>query len=305
MSTITKTPARGADRPAARRARRPVPISHFSIPLGLAGLGGAWSAAAQLLGASAVPAELAYAAALVLWTAFIFAYVVSTVRNESDSFHLDLRHPLTDPLTAYIPVIAILLITHYAAELGAPARWLCYAAVAALAINAAAVASFWVGIYFWLLLGAVITGRLLFGSPLPQPFRPVLSILLSPPAVASLAWFVIADRRLDDVQAAVGGVTVFMLLIQLFFLSGYLRLPFTATHWVFTFPLAVLGNIGIRWAATLQFGGWEVAAWVVLGISTGSILAIVAGTVREVARWSGRRFSERAMARTQGRRMLR
>jgi hypothetical protein len=48
----------------------------------------------------------------------------------------------------------------------------------------AAVAFFGVGIYFWLLLRAVVAGRLFFGSPLPQPFRPVPAILLSPPGVA-------------------------------------------------------------------------------------------------------------------------
>jgi tellurite resistance protein len=46
--------------------------------------------------------------------------------------------------------------------------------------HGAAVAVFGIGIFFWLLLGAVITSRLFFGSELPVPFKPVLSILLSP-----------------------------------------------------------------------------------------------------------------------------
>jgi tellurite resistance protein len=309
-----------------------LPISLFSIPLGLAGLGGAWAAAAQLLGASDVPAGLAYAASAIVWAVFTVIYVVGTIRQESGGFDLDLRHPLLGPLTAYIPVIALLLIAHYAARLGGSAQWLCYAAVAALAINAAQLLAHWltapldqdalhpgyflpvvagpfiasiglmsvgdkkasiavfgVGTYFWLLLGAVITSRLFFGSPLPPPFRPVLSILLSPPGTASLAWFAIAHGQIDNLQAAVGGVTLFMLLIQLFFIPDYLRLPFSAQHWVFTFPLAVLGNIGIRWAAGLHFNGWKPIAWIVLGISTASILAILAGTVRDAARWLQRR----------------
>jgi hypothetical protein len=42
-----------------------------------------------------------------------------------------------------------------------------------VAAEKAAIAVFGVGIYFWLLRGAVITSRLFFGSPLPLPFRPV------------------------------------------------------------------------------------------------------------------------------------
>ncbi|MFG1817655.1 hypothetical protein ACGFIF_28120 [Kribbella sp. NPDC049174] len=305
-----------------------LPIALFSIPLGLAGLGGAWVAAAELLGASAAPAELAYAASAVVWAAFTGIYVVGAIRRDSGRFKVDLRHPLFGPLTAYIPVIAILLVAHYAPSLGQAARWLMYGAVAALAINAAALVAHWlsapleedalhpgyflpvvagpfiasiglaavqdhaaadavfgVGIYFWLLLGAVITSRLFFGTPLPQPFKPVLSILLSPPGTASLAWFAITGGEIDQLQGAIGAVTLFTLLIQLFFLADYLRLPFSSQHWVFTFPLAVLGNIGVRWSAGLGFDGWEVVAWVVLGISTAAILAILGGTLRDCARY--------------------
>ncbi|GAA0928597.1 hypothetical protein GCM10009554_10270 [Kribbella koreensis] len=304
-----------------------MPIALFSIPLGLAGLGGAWQAAAQLLGAPGLAADLAYAAATVVWLCFSVIYCVSALRHDLGRFHLDLRHPLFGPLTAYIPVIAILLIAHYAPDLGAAARWLTFAAVAALAINAAALVAHWlnapldadalhpgyflpvvagpfiagiglaavaemsvavavfgIGIYFWLLLGAVITGRLFFGSALPQPFKPVLSILLSPPATASLAWFAIKPGQLDQVQAAIGGITLFTLLIQLFFLPDYLRLPFSSQHWVFTFPLAVLGNLGVRWTAALDFTGWRPVAWTILAFSTAAILAILGGTLRDLVR---------------------
>ena len=303
MSTTRITPAAPATTvpQSAAPARRAMPVALFSIPLGLAGLGGAWSAASQLLGASEVPADVAYAAATVVYVVFTAVYVVGTLRHEGGGFHLHLRHPLFGPLTAYVPVIAILLVAHYAPDLGDAARWLCYAAVAALAINAAALLAHWltapldhnalhpgyflplvagpfiasiglasvgdrmaavavfgVGVYFWLLLGAIITGRLFFGSPLPQPFVPVLSILLSPPATASLAWFAVMGGQIDQLQAAVGGITLFTLLSQLFFLPDYLRLPFSSQHWVFTFPLAVLGNIADplgRGAGVHRLGG--------------------------------------------------
>ncbi|MFI7067577.1 hypothetical protein ACIBL3_41735 [Kribbella sp. NPDC050124] len=325
---MTVTKARVAAPDAQTNSSSALPIALFSIPLGLAGLGGEWNAARRLLGASAVPAAVAYAAAAAVWAAFTITYVVGAIRQRPGRLGVDLRHPLFGPLTAYIPVIAILLTAYYAADLGASARWLCYAAVAALAVNAAALVAHWlsapldqdalhpgyflpvvagpfiasiglasvgdrspaiavfgVGIYFWLLLGAVITGRLFFGSPLPQPFRPVLSILLSPPGTASLAWFAITGGQIDQLQGAIGAITLFTLLIQLFFLPDYLRLPFSSQHWVFTFPLAVLGNIAIRWAAGVDFAGWKAVAWTALGISTLAILAILGGTLRDTTRW--------------------
>ncbi|NIK61385.1 TDT family transporter [Kribbella shirazensis] len=311
----------------ARLSGSGLPIALFSIPLGLAGLGGVWEAAVRHLNVSSAPADLAYAASAVIWAIFTGMYVVGAIRRDSGGFKVDLRHPLFGPLTAYVPVIAILLIAHYAPSLGEAARWLTYVAVAALAINAAALVAHWlsapleqdamhpgyflpvvagpfiasiglaavggrsaaiavfgVGTYFWLLLGAVITSRLFFGTPLPQPFKPVLSILLSPPGTASLAWFMITEGEVDHLQGAIGGVTLFTLLVQLFFLPDYLRLPFSSQHWVFTFPLAVLGNVGVRWSAGLRFDGWEAIAWVVLALSTASILAILGGTLRDFLR---------------------
>lgn len=300
-----------------------LPISLFSIPLGLAGLGGAWTAAAGLLGAPTWPSSVAFGAATLVFAAFTLSYLTGTFRPGTGGFHLDLRHPLLGPLTAYLPVIAILLLAHYAAILGAAAAWLIWFAVAGLALNAAAlfarwlkqpldrdamhpgyflpvtagafiaaigfvsvgfhgaaVAVFGVGIYFWLLLGAVITARLFFGTAMPLPLKPVLSILLSPPGTASVAWFAITGGAIDDLQAAIGGVTLFMLLVQLFFVRDYLRLPFSTQFWVFTFPLAVLGNIGVRWAAGVRFAGWQVAGWAALTVSTVLILAILAASLR-------------------------
>jgi tellurite resistance protein len=315
-----------------------LPISLFSIPLGLAGLGGAWTAAAQLLGAPSWPSSVAFGAATVIFVAFTLSYAAGTFRPGS-GFHIDLRHPLLGPLTAYPPVIAILLIAHYAPALGALTPWLIWLAVLCLALNAAALFAHWlkhpmdrdamhpgyflpvtagpfiaaigfvsvgqdgaaagvfgIGIFFWLLLGAVITARLFFGSELPLPFKPVLSILLSPPGTASVAWFAISHGAIDQLQAALGGVTLFMLLVQLFFVGDYLKLPFSTQYWVFTFPIAVLGNIGIRWASGLHFPGWQLVGWAVLTASTVLILGIVAASLRLGVRHLTPRWSTRTRA---------
>ena len=326
--TIT---ASSSPRARAATSSWTLPVGHFSIPLGLAGLGGTWAAASEHLGTSTVPASLAYGAASVVWAVFTVIYVVRTLGSADTGFRAELRHPLAGPLTAYIPVTAILLIARYEPDLGATAPWLMGIAVAALAVNIAqllahwlvapldhtalhpgyflpitagpfiaaiglvsmgiqeaAVATFGVGVFFWLVIGAVITGRLMLGSPLPGPFFPVLAVLLSPPGTASVAWFAIQDGQLDTVQLALGGITTVMLLVQLVLLPEYLRVPFSLQHWVFTFPLAVIGNAGVRWAHGLHFVGWQVASGTLLTISSVAILAILAGTLLGAAKRLGR-----------------
>lgn len=138
-------PAVSAATGKARSSGSALPIALFSIPLGLAGLGGVWEAAARCLGVTSAPADLAYAASAVVWATFTGMYVVGAIRRDSGGFSVDLRHPLFGPFTAYIPVIAILLIAHYAPSLGDAAFWLVCAAVVVLAINAAALVAHWLG----------------------------------------------------------------------------------------------------------------------------------------------------------------
>ncbi|MGW6929419.1 hypothetical protein ACWGE0_05080 [Lentzea sp. NPDC054927] len=75
---------------------------------------------------------------VLIFAAFTLSYLARTFRPRNGGFHVDLRNPLLGPLTAYLPVIAILLIAHYAKVLGASAPWLIWLAVAGLALNAAA-----------------------------------------------------------------------------------------------------------------------------------------------------------------------
>ena len=112
----------------------------------------------------------------------------------------------------------------------------------------------------------------------------VLSILLSPPGTASLAWFAVKGGDVDHVQAAIGAVTLFMLLIQLFSsastcvcrsLSSTGYSPSRSQCWQHRRAVGSRGG----------FNGWELAAWTVLGASSVAILLILVVTLRAVARW--------------------
>ncbi|MCC9157910.1 TDT family transporter [Streptomyces parvulus] len=108
-------------------------MTTFGIPLGLAGLAGAWSAAALELHAPAWPAELLYAGSSVLWIALTTAYAAAKIRHRG-AFRADLIHPVAGPFTTLIPLVAILLTAHYAQYAFTPFAWLCGAAITTLAL---------------------------------------------------------------------------------------------------------------------------------------------------------------------------
>jgi tellurite resistance protein len=316
-------------------AARILPLNYFAISLGLSGLGGAWSAAEGPLGAQEWPADLLFGVAAVVWTVFTVYYVISGIRR-TGSFRADLRHPATGPFAAYIPVVAILLTAHFGTYFPSAAPWLIAVFVAALAVVAAQLLTFWltggltleslhpgyflplvagafiasigfssaglhteaisafgVGVFFWLVIGTIVTGRLITGAPLAAPVRPSLAVLLAPPATGGVSWFLISGGLPNPIQDAFAGVLVIMLLVQLMLVRQYLQVPFTISYWTFTFPIAAATNYAVRWVSTLQFAGWQAVAWIVLGVAS---LVIAAILVRSVMLWVAARGAGREAA---------
>jgi tellurite resistance protein len=86
--------------------------------------------------------------------------------------------------------------------------------------------------------------RLRRGPALPPILQPTLAILMTPPALATLAWLTLDDGRLAPELLLTGGVAV--LVVLLLRLPHFARLPFASSWWAFTFPLANLSLAGLR-----------------------------------------------------------
>jgi len=115
---MTDTGTAVAPTPAAQdRALPPAPLSgmpalsRFGVPLGLAGLGGGWSAARSSLGSPMWPEEILYGEASSLWLILTAVYVFRCLRRKG-AFRADLRHEVAGPFASFIPLVGILLSSH-------------------------------------------------------------------------------------------------------------------------------------------------------------------------------------------------
>lgn len=325
---MTDTGTAVALTPAAQdRALPPAPLSgmpalsRFGIPLGLAGLGGGWSAARSSLGSPMWPEEILYGAASSLWLILTAVYVFRGLRRKG-AFRADLRHEVAGPFASFIPLVGILLSSHYSQYLPPWGAWLCMGFIAALAIVAAqllahwvtsgvsmqsihpgyllpvvpgffvasigfssihardaAMAAFGIGAFFWLVVGTVVTVRLMTGGELTTAAKTGLSAYLAAPATANIAWMLSHPGPVGAVQLGLTGVLVIMALTQVMLLPEYRKLPFTQMFWVFTFPVGATANYSIRWLATADLPGREIYAWTILGLATAFTLVIAARTV--------------------------
>jgi len=143
----------------------------------------------------------------------------------------------------------------------------------------AAESAFGIGLFFWLIIGTLIFGRLFTVAPLPDAVKPSLAVLVSPPATAGIAWLFISGAAMNTVGYLLLGITVIMLSVQVMFFSEYRALAFTPNFWAFTFPLAASANFIIRWISVERFPIWHVWAWSIAGLATAFITAIAVATL--------------------------
>jgi tellurite resistance protein len=136
--------------------------------------------------------------------------------------------------------------------------------------------AFAIGVFFWMMFGSLIIGRLMTEQRLSDERFPTLAVLMVPPATASIAWFGLNDNRITTLGTGLAGVLAMMTLIQMFILPEYLRRPFTISAWSFSFPLAATANTVCHWAIAAPHPVGRVLAWSLLVVAT-AVIGLLGG----------------------------
>ena len=142
---------------------------------------------------------------------------------------------------------------------------------------------FAVGTFFWVAMTLLVLARLAFRPALPDPLVPTLAILVAPPGVAGVALFALAGDHPSAFAAAIAGLGVLLVLVQLALVPRYLKLRFSLGFWSFTFPTAAIATDAMVWVRIEAFPGWQVVTVVLLAAVTALIGGIGVRSIVEVA----------------------
>jgi tellurite resistance protein len=142
------------------------------------------------------------------------------------------------------------------------------------------------GLFFFVIIMALLLARLAAGEKLPPPAQPLLSVPLASPATAGIALFAANGNQLDPLIDALLGVIVLMLLVQVMLLPDYRRAGFTLGFWAFAFPIASTSNFTMRWLTAVHAENTDAWSWGVTSLATLGIGAIAARSV--VLMWAKR-----------------
>ncbi len=99
---------------------------------------------------------------------------------------------------------------------------------------------FSVGLFFWVLLFAVLLNRIIFHHPIPEKLIPTFFILMAPPAVAFIS-YVKLTGRIDLFAQSLYSLALFMFLFVISQLKLFAGIRFYLSWWAYSFPLAALG----------------------------------------------------------------
>ena len=105
--------------------------------------------------------------------------------------------------------------------------------------NAILLFYFSIGIFFWIIMLAIILNRIIFHHQFAQKFMPTLFILIAPPSIGLLSYFKLTGT-LDMFAHILFNLGLFFTLLLIFMYQSFLNIKFFISWWAFTFPLATI-----------------------------------------------------------------
>ena len=95
------------------------------------------------------------------------------------------------------------------------------------------------GIFFWIILFAILLNRIIFHHQMANKFMPTMFILIAPPAVGFIAYFKIYGV-IDTFAMLLFNLALFFTFLITFMYKNFIRIQFFISWWAFVFPLAAM-----------------------------------------------------------------
>ncbi|WP_411093412.1 TDT family transporter [Streptomyces sp. 049-1] len=291
-----------------------IPPTSFGISFGLAGLAEVWGTSSKSIGTPKLIADILYILTALAWCTLLVLYFRQGSKRIVADMHDTVVAPFIQ-LIFLIGMLLGAALFSFSATAGQiltgisigsavlfggwlTGQWilqgldisqlhpgyflptvaggfLSSATAAQVGWHTAAEALFGIGTVCWLLVGSVLLNRLFFLPMLPPPLIPSLALESAPPAVAGYAYFAITDGKTDMIAYGFFGYTALMILVQMRFITIYVKQKFSAAFWSFTFSYAAVITYAIEWLGAKRPDGYTIMTALALTLIS-SLIATIA-----------------------------
>lgn len=98
---------------------------------------------------------------------------------------------------------------------------------------------FSIGIFFWIILFAIILNRIIFHAQFMPKFMPTLFILIAPPAIGFISYIKLTGN-LDFFAQILFNLGLFFTILVFVMYKKFINIKFFISWWAFTFPMAAI-----------------------------------------------------------------
>ena len=140
---------------------------------------------------------------------------------------------------------------------------------------------FSVGIFFWIILFAIILNRIIFHAQFMAKFMPTLFILIAPPAVGFISYIKLTGH-LDFFAQILFNLGLFFTILVFVMYKNFINIKFFISWWAFTFPMAAitLATILMYELTSKQFYGF--LAYFLTFITTLIVILVAVATIKHM-----------------------
>ena len=140
---------------------------------------------------------------------------------------------------------------------------------------------FSIGMFFWIVLTAILVNRIIFHNQLAVKFMPTMFIFIAPPAIALIAYIKMYGE-FDMFASLLYNLALFFTFLLLFMYKNFLNLKFFISWWAFTFPLAAVTIASMLAFKLTNIAVYSYFSYFFLVITTLVVLIVLVRTIQHM-----------------------
>ena len=137
---------------------------------------------------------------------------------------------------------------------------------------------FSIGIFFWVILFAIILNRIIFHAQFMPKFMPTLFILIAPPAIGFISYIKLTGS-LDFFAQILFNLGLFFTILVFVMYKNYINIKFFISWWAFTFPMAAITLASILMYELTHYWVYSALAYFFMIVTTIIVFLVARQTI--------------------------
>jgi len=139
-----------------------------------------------------------------------------------------------------------------------------------------------IGMFFWVVLTAILINRIIFHHQLAVKFMPTLFIFIAPPAIAFIAYLKMNGMHYDMFASSLYNLALFFTFLLFFMYKNFLNLKYFISWWAFTFPLTAVTIASMLAFKLTHIALYSYFAFLFMIVATFVILLVAFRTIQHM-----------------------